>query len=65
MYLSICCLRSTLVRPVWAPAYLVWGFEEPVNPGQLVDERDVLPEGVQGGPRRLGEVCAVERIGVI
>lgn len=41
------------------------GFQEPVDSGYLVDERDVLSEGVQRGSGRLREVGAVKRIGVI
>lgn len=40
-------------------------FEEPVDSCELVNEGDILSEGVQGGSGRLGKVGAVERIGVI
>lgn len=40
-------------------------LEEPVNARELVDEGDVLPEGVERRPRGLREVGAVKRIGVI
>lgn len=36
-----------------------------MHPGQLCGERDVLPEGVQRRPGGLGEVGAVEGVGVI
>lgn len=47
------------------PQYLLRGAEETVHPGQLGGEGDVLPERVQRRPGGLGEVGAVERVGVI
>lgn len=46
-------------------SYLVRSLEEPVDARELVDEGDVLPEGVERRARGLREVGAVERIGVI
>lgn len=57
--------RGSVSSVVRRRSYLVWGPEEPVDAGHLVDERDVLPEGVQRRSRRFGEIGAVERIGVV
>lgn len=46
-------------------AYLVRSFEQPVDSCNLIDQSDVLPEGVQRWPGGLGEIGAVERISII
>lgn len=46
-------------------ANLVRCFEQPVDPRDLIDQRNVLPEGVQRWSGGLREVGAVERIRVI
>lgn len=51
--------------PARIPPYLLRGAEQAVHAGQLRAERDVLAEGVQRRPGGLGEVGAVEGVGVI
>lgn len=51
--------------PSRIPPYLLRGAEQAVHAGQLRAERDVLAEGVERRPGGLGEVGAVERVGVI
>lgn len=48
-----------------AGPYLVWSPQQPVDPGQLGAEREVLAEREQRRPAGLGEVGAVERVCVV
>lgn len=64
------CIRYTGVNYLKKNAregriYLVWGFEKSVNSGDLIDERYILSECEMRGSGRLGEIGAVEWIGII
>lgn len=48
-----------------AGPYLVWSPQQPVDPGQLGAEREVLAEREQRRPAGLGEVGAVEWVCVV
>lgn len=52
-------------QPSRAGPYLVWRPQQPVDPGQLGTEREVLAEREQRRPAGLGEVGAVERVRIV
>lgn len=46
-------------------AYLLWGFQQPVDSSNLIDERNIFPESVQRWSGGLGEIGAVKWISII
>lgn len=46
-------------------AYLLWGFQQPVDSSNLIDQRNIFPESVQRWPGGLWEIGAVKWISII